>query len=142
MHFEDDGHLFSDQYCRVQKHRFDGCAIVTFASRSLRSEVLESCTSEEQPDPLIRIGDVLATVTGHIDKRTREQIPTAIFVGWGSNIEKRPPVTVASIAHAFSDLIEYILVKSLPSSFSPLPDELPPCRFEAPSLVAAVETYQ
>eukprot|EP00928_Gymnodinium_smaydae_P018626 TRINITY_DN1709_c0_g2_i2.p1 TRINITY_DN1709_c0_g2~~TRINITY_DN1709_c0_g2_i2.p1 ORF type:complete len:143 (+),score=5.46 TRINITY_DN1709_c0_g2_i2:50-478(+) len=142
MHFEDGEHLFSDRYCRVQKHRFVGCAIVTFASRSLRSEVLESCTSEEQPDPLIRIGDVLATVTAHVDTGTQEQIPTAIFVGWAAKIEKRTPVTVASIAHAFSDLIEYIMVKSSPSSFSPSPDDLPRCRFEAPSLVAAVTTYQ
>eukprot|EP00928_Gymnodinium_smaydae_P073176 TRINITY_DN56421_c0_g1_i1.p1 TRINITY_DN56421_c0_g1~~TRINITY_DN56421_c0_g1_i1.p1 ORF type:complete len:139 (-),score=11.62 TRINITY_DN56421_c0_g1_i1:21-437(-) len=116
-------------YCRVQKHRYVGCAIVTVASRAIRSAVINQCSLNARDQPVISLGDVQATVAVHVDKAIGVEVPQAIFAGWGSSIEKRTPVAADLIAEIFSNVVETILLQSPLSSFAPETEEIPVSRF-------------
>eukprot|EP00928_Gymnodinium_smaydae_P085641 TRINITY_DN69186_c0_g1_i1.p1 TRINITY_DN69186_c0_g1~~TRINITY_DN69186_c0_g1_i1.p1 ORF type:complete len:139 (-),score=5.38 TRINITY_DN69186_c0_g1_i1:88-504(-) len=124
-----DEYEATNRHCRVQKHRYVGCAIVTVPSMAVRGAVISHCSRNEQDQPVIRFGAITATVAVHVDRTTGQEVPQALFVGWGSGIEKRTPVAADLIAAVFSALIETAMLESPLSFFAPQAIELPPCRF-------------
>eukprot|EP00928_Gymnodinium_smaydae_P094194 TRINITY_DN7875_c0_g2_i1.p1 TRINITY_DN7875_c0_g2~~TRINITY_DN7875_c0_g2_i1.p1 ORF type:complete len:155 (+),score=24.89 TRINITY_DN7875_c0_g2_i1:39-503(+) len=119
----------SNRYCRVQKHRFVGCAIVSVASMAVRSAIIRECSIEGQAQAMIRLGDIQATVVAHVDRVTREEVPQALFVGWGSSVEKRTPLSADVIAEVFFGVINQLMQELPPSSFAPQAEEIPASKF-------------
>eukprot|EP00928_Gymnodinium_smaydae_P094189 TRINITY_DN7875_c0_g1_i1.p1 TRINITY_DN7875_c0_g1~~TRINITY_DN7875_c0_g1_i1.p1 ORF type:complete len:138 (+),score=12.36 TRINITY_DN7875_c0_g1_i1:66-479(+) len=118
----------SNRYCRVRKHRYVGCAIVSVPSTAVQSAIISQC-SRDGPRAKILLGDVQATVAAHVDRITRQEVPGALFVGWGSSVEKRSPLSADVIAEVFFGVVNLLMQASPPSSFAPQAEEIPASRF-------------
>eukprot|EP00928_Gymnodinium_smaydae_P094193 TRINITY_DN7875_c0_g1_i5.p1 TRINITY_DN7875_c0_g1~~TRINITY_DN7875_c0_g1_i5.p1 ORF type:complete len:138 (+),score=11.73 TRINITY_DN7875_c0_g1_i5:66-479(+) len=118
----------SNRYCRVRKHRYVGCAIVSVASKTVQNAIISQC-SRDGLEAMIRLGDVQATVAAHVDRVSRQEVPGALFVGWGSSVEKRSPLSADVIAEVFFGVVNLLMQDSPPSSFSPQAEEIPTSRF-------------
>eukprot|EP00928_Gymnodinium_smaydae_P094191 TRINITY_DN7875_c0_g1_i3.p1 TRINITY_DN7875_c0_g1~~TRINITY_DN7875_c0_g1_i3.p1 ORF type:complete len:158 (+),score=23.59 TRINITY_DN7875_c0_g1_i3:58-474(+) len=119
----------SNRYCRVQKHRYVGCAVVSVASMSVQSAIISQCSRDGEAEAVIRLGDVQATVAAHVDRVTREEVPGALFVGWGSSVEKRSPLSADVIAEVFFGVVKLLLQDAPPASFALQAEEIPTSKF-------------
>jgi len=100
------------EHCEVKKHSEMGCAVVTMESEIAREAIIKyyvfprTVTSDDgkQGRAQIQIGDHTAQVRPHVDKDSKAEIKTDLFLAWGHKSEKLSPLSADSIAQAFDQL--------------------------------------
>eukprot|EP00928_Gymnodinium_smaydae_P077390 TRINITY_DN60716_c0_g1_i1.p1 TRINITY_DN60716_c0_g1~~TRINITY_DN60716_c0_g1_i1.p1 ORF type:complete len:161 (+),score=39.81 TRINITY_DN60716_c0_g1_i1:84-566(+) len=129
---DQDGFSGSNAHCTVLKHRYVGCAIVKVASPAMRSALMSLFGNNVRDDgmPVIQVGDATATIKAHMNKHTNENVPTDIFVGWGSKREKTSPVPVEDVLDTFKVMIEEVLKHFPLSNLAPPPEFVPRSCFD------------
>mmetsp|Transcript_54333 Transcript_54333/g.119150 ORF Transcript_54333/g.119150 Transcript_54333/m.119150 type:complete len:678 (+) Transcript_54333:72-2105(+) len=82
----------------VKKHSSMGCAVITVPDKETRDFVVNAAKEH-------RIQDILVQMKVHVDKETKEEIPTMIFSAWGRQIEKNTPLSEQSIMEYVDGLV-------------------------------------
>mmetsp|Transcript_18550 Transcript_18550/g.50918 ORF Transcript_18550/g.50918 Transcript_18550/m.50918 type:complete len:396 (-) Transcript_18550:36-1223(-) len=75
-----------------------GWATVTFSDATVRSALLR-----ETEEIAVRSG-VTVKLQPQIDQKTKEEVPTELFVSWGRKAEERTPVSEAELLRCFDEL--------------------------------------
>lgn len=77
----------------VKKHSSMGCAVVSLKDPRVKEAILALGD--------ITIGSIKVQVRRHMDKETKIEVPTDIFVAWGRQVEKTTPLSERELTKYF-----------------------------------------
>jgi len=97
-------------HCVVKKHTSMGCAVISMNAVAVRQAIVAAFPDK---DAKVDIGGHQVSIKAHVDKETKQDIPTDIFAGWGHKAEKNDPLPEQALADFFDKQHEEFVTRGL-----------------------------
>eukprot|EP00928_Gymnodinium_smaydae_P083205 TRINITY_DN6645_c0_g2_i2.p1 TRINITY_DN6645_c0_g2~~TRINITY_DN6645_c0_g2_i2.p1 ORF type:complete len:218 (-),score=21.53 TRINITY_DN6645_c0_g2_i2:92-745(-) len=100
-----------------------GSSVIRVRSRITRDAILDYVRSACGPyaDAFIYIRGVPVTLTNHVDKYAKCELPTDIYVSWSNRIEKESPLPLEDLLEVFDSLVDRCVAHSGPPNPADVP---------------------
>lgn len=87
-----------------------GCAVISMNAVAVRQAIVAAFPDK---DAKVDIGGHQVSIKAHVDKETKQDIPTDIFAGWGHKAEKNDPLSEQALADFFDKQHEEFVTRGL-----------------------------